>query len=66
MPFYKNREQESKNGPASGLVPVKAGRMWGKGVGDWKWWKYYVFMYKNGRMRHVETIWGIGEGGNKG
>jgi hypothetical protein len=26
MPFYET-EQESKNHPASGLVPVKAGRM---------------------------------------
>jgi hypothetical protein len=24
--------------------------------------KYYVLMYKNGKMRHVETIPGKGEG----
>jgi hypothetical protein len=26
------------------------------------WWKYYVFMYENGKMRPVETIAGMGGG----
>jgi hypothetical protein len=30
------------------------------------WWKYYVFMYANGKMRPVETIPEIGEGRDKG
>jgi hypothetical protein len=30
-------------------------------------WKYYVLMYKNGKMRPAETIQGMGRGwGNKG
>jgi hypothetical protein len=38
------------------------------GCGDnsiegWVWWKCYVFMYVNGKMRPVETIPGIGWGG---
>jgi hypothetical protein len=24
--------------------------------------KYYVLMYKNGKMRPVETVWGMGVG----
>jgi hypothetical protein len=27
---------------------------------------YYILMYENGKMRHVETIPGMGEGGIKG
>jgi hypothetical protein len=27
------------------------------------WWKYYVPMYENGKMRPVETIPAVGEGG---
>jgi hypothetical protein len=30
------------------------------------YWKYYVFMYENGKMRPVETIAGMGEGRDKG
>jgi hypothetical protein len=26
------------------------------------WWKYYVLMYENGKMRPVESIPGICEG----
>jgi hypothetical protein len=26
------------------------------------WWKYYVLMYKNGKVRPVETSPGVGEG----
>jgi hypothetical protein len=29
------------------------------------WWKYYILMYENGKMRHVETTLGMGEDGNK-
>jgi hypothetical protein len=32
-----------------------------KGYRGWIWWTYYVLMYKNGKMRPVETIlrmWG--------
>jgi hypothetical protein len=29
-------------------------------------WKYYVFMYENGKMRPVETIPGMVEGAEKG
>jgi hypothetical protein len=29
------------------------------------WWKYFVLMYKNGKMRPVETILRIGEGRDK-
>jgi hypothetical protein len=25
-----------------------------------KWWKYYVLIYENGKMRPVETIAGMG------
>jgi hypothetical protein len=28
--------------------------------------KYYVLMYENGKMRHVETSPGMGEGGITG
>jgi hypothetical protein len=28
------------------------------------WWKYYVLIYENGKMRPVETIPGMGEGRN--
>jgi hypothetical protein len=30
------------------------------------WWLYYIGMYENGRMRHIEAIPGKGEKGNKG
>jgi hypothetical protein len=30
-------------------------------VGEWIWWKYYVHIYVNGEIRHIETIPGIGE-----
>jgi hypothetical protein len=29
-------------------------------------WEYYIVMYENGKMRHVETIPGMGEIGDKG
>jgi hypothetical protein len=29
------------------------------------WWKYYVLMYKNGKLRPVETVPGMGEEGKK-
>jgi hypothetical protein len=29
--------------------------MWGKGVEEWIWCKYCVYMYVNGKMRPVET-----------
>jgi hypothetical protein len=28
-------------------------------------WKYYVLVYENEKMRHVETIPGMGGGGDK-
>jgi hypothetical protein len=33
-----------------------------KGVGGYIHWKYYVFMYANGKMRLTETIPGMGGG----
>jgi hypothetical protein len=42
------------------------GRTWGKGVGRWKWCKYCVHKYKNGKMRAAETVPGIGGRGLKG
>jgi hypothetical protein len=39
--------------------------MWGKGVGGCRC-KYRVHMYVSGKMRAVETIPGMREGGNKG
>jgi hypothetical protein len=41
-------------------------RMWGKVVGGWIWCKYFVLMYENGKMRHVETIPGMREMEDKG
>jgi hypothetical protein len=42
-------------------------RGWGGGykerVNEGKWYKYYVLMYGNGKMRPVETILGSGEEG---
>jgi hypothetical protein len=32
-----------------------------KGAGEQLWWKYYILMYENGKMRPVETISGMGE-----
>jgi hypothetical protein len=29
------------------------------------YWKYYVFMYENGKMRVVETVPGMGGGGQR-
>jgi hypothetical protein len=42
------------------LVPVGGQRIKIETVGGWTYWNYYVFMYENGKMRHVETILGIG------
>jgi hypothetical protein len=39
------------------------GRCWGKGVGGWIWCKYCVHMYANGKMKSVETVQGMWEGG---
>jgi hypothetical protein len=66
MYFFKNGEQEGKTSPMWGLVPVGGGRMWGKDVGGWTWCKYCVLLNKNGKMRPVETIPGIGGSGDKG
>jgi hypothetical protein len=37
-------------------------RKWRKDVGVLIWWKNYVLMYANGKMRSVETVPGVGEG----
>jgi hypothetical protein len=37
----------------------------GKGIGEWIWWKDYILLYENGKMRHVVTIPGMGKGENK-
>jgi hypothetical protein len=29
-------------------------------VGGLIWWKYYILMYENGKMRPVETVPGMG------
>jgi hypothetical protein len=42
---------------------VREARIKGKGVGGRMWWKYYVRMYENGKIRPVETIPGMGEEG---
>jgi hypothetical protein len=48
-------EQESKTSPGVGMAYRKAG-------GGWIWWKYYVLMYENVSMRHIETILRMGGG----
>jgi hypothetical protein len=63
--FFKNGEQEEKTGPIWGLATVGEGRIQGKGVGGQIWWKNYVLMYENGKIRSVETIPGMGETGIK-
>jgi hypothetical protein len=30
------------------------------------WWKYYVLIYENGKMRPAETVPGMGGKGDKG
>jgi hypothetical protein len=35
------------------------------GEGGQMWWKYYIFMYKNGTKRPVKTILKRGRGGIK-
>jgi hypothetical protein len=57
--FHKIREQEGRTGPLWRLLPVRGGRMWAKGVGEWIWCKYCVHLYANGKIRPVETITGI-------
>jgi hypothetical protein len=47
------------------LGPVEGGRMWEKGVGLWTWWKHYVLVYVNGKMRTFGNIPGMGEWGIK-
>jgi hypothetical protein len=38
------------------------GRKWGKGEGGGTWYKYYIHMYVNGKVRPVETReWWRGE-----
>jgi hypothetical protein len=32
----------------------------------WIWWKYYVLMYENRKIRPVETVPGMGEERNNG
>jgi hypothetical protein len=44
------------------LVPLRVGEIQGKGVGGWKYCKYYVHLYANGKMRPVETTPGMEEG----
>jgi hypothetical protein len=36
-----------------------------RGAGGWIWWKCYVLMYENGKMRPVETVPGMGVRGIK-
>jgi hypothetical protein len=45
------------------LAQVGTGRI--QRVGGWIWWKYYILMYENGKMRPAETIVGR-ECGDKG
>jgi hypothetical protein len=45
----------------SRVVRTVKGRIQGKDAGGWIWWKYYVHMYVNGKMRIVETGPGMGE-----
>jgi hypothetical protein len=57
-PEYRKAEHITSGG---GLVPVWGGG--GKCVGGWIWYKYCVHMYLNEKMRPIETIPGMGEGG---
>jgi hypothetical protein len=52
MPVFQNREQGDETGPIWVLVFV-GGR---KVEGGCMEWKYYVLMYENGELKHVETI----------
>jgi hypothetical protein len=56
--FLQVREQEGRTGPV--LEVGTSGRMLGKCVRGWLWWKYRVYMYVNGKMRPVGTIPGTG------
>jgi hypothetical protein len=64
--FFKNVEQEGKTGPVSGLVLWEEGGPRKRVVGGWRWCKYCVLMYKNGKMRPVETVPGTGGEVSKG
>jgi hypothetical protein len=45
------------------LVPMGGRRIYGKGIGKWIREKYYILMYENGKVRPVEIILRMGEGG---
>jgi hypothetical protein len=38
------------------LVPEYGQKIYGKDEGRQIWWKSYVLMYENGKMRPIETI----------
>jgi hypothetical protein len=65
MSYFKNEEQEGKTGPVWGLVPMGGGDI-RKGCRGWIWWKYYVLMYENEKMRPVETTPGMRGRKNEG
>jgi hypothetical protein len=56
--FFKNGEQESRTGPVWGN-----GTSWWGGYKETEMVKSYVLVYKNGKIRHVETISRMGGGG---
>jgi hypothetical protein len=72
MSFFKNREQEGKQ---SCLEVGTSGQRAGGGRGGCKergkgwrrgiWWKYYVLMYGNGKLRSVENYSGNRGRGDK-
>jgi plasmid stabilization system protein ParE len=57
MPFFKNEEQEGKT--------CGRGKDIRKGYRRVNVWKYYILRYENGKMRPVETLPRMGEGGIK-
>jgi hypothetical protein len=63
--FTKTENRRIVGSCLGGLLPVGGRRMWGEGIGGWIWYKYCVHMYVNWKMRLVETVPRIGEGGIK-
>jgi hypothetical protein len=55
MPFFKNREQESKT------ILSRRWYHWEEEDIKTVWKRLTVLMYKNGKMRHGEIILGMGE-----
>jgi hypothetical protein len=50
-------------GPVCGVGTSGSGEGIGKGTGEWIWWKYYALTIKTEKMKHFETVPGLGRGG---